>query len=139
MTSALKQIYQIVPTEDSAIELLEEIRWRGQPVCPYCGSTSVTSYANDNRYHCNTCLTSFSVTVNSPFHKTKAPLQKWFYLILLLAGGEDIPPVRKIAEDISVTKDTALRMIQVLRNNYSENTDLYNQILNKLSNAKETP
>jgi transposase-like protein len=139
MTTGLKKIYLRFPTEESAIKFLENIYWEGQAVCPYCKSTAVTPYINEHRYHCNVCLCSFSVTVNSLFHKTKVPVQKWLYVIMMLSSGQKVPPFRMIAEEIEVTKDTVQKMVNKLRNSDIANQHILAKIINQLSNAKETP
>lgn len=111
----LCNIYEKFPTEKSCIELLELIAWRGKPQCPYCGVKYNSSYANDKRYKCNTCNMSFSVTVKTFLHKTKCDFQKWFYLISLINSRQKIPSLRKLSEDLSITKDTVARMLHKLK------------------------
>ncbi|WP_158516676.1 transposase [Scytonema hofmannii] len=38
-------------THEECIILLEQIRWRGQPQCPYCGSLKASRYKRTHRYH----------------------------------------------------------------------------------------
>ncbi len=82
----IDQIYQKFPTDHECILYLEEVRWKGKPICPYCGSIRSTSIHKEWRYHCNKCHTSFSVTTGTVFHRTHLPLQKWFLAISLLLG-----------------------------------------------------
>ena len=86
---------------------LEEIIWRSKPVCPYCGGINPSNLIDEERYHCNRCNTSFSVTVNTIFHKTKIDLQKWFYAINLIFDENKIFSVRKLAKELRVHKNTA--------------------------------
>lgn len=128
MTNKLKSIYRKFPDEKFCIKLLEEIIWNNSPICPYCNSGNYTRLKNDCRYHCNTCNTSYSVTVNTVFHKTKIPLQKWFYIIYLKEiNGLEIP-VRLLGEEINVTKDTANRIINKVNSFYCENRHLFTEI-----------
>jgi transposase-like protein len=59
------------------------------------------------RHHCNTCNTTFSVTVGTIFHKTKMDLQKWFFAISLILNAKKDISARQLARDIDVNKDTA--------------------------------
>jgi len=59
------------------------------------------------RHHCNTCNTTFSVTVGTIFHKTKMDLQKWFVAISLILNAKKGISARQLARDIEVNKDTA--------------------------------
>ena len=41
----------------------------------------------DYRWQCSRCKTSFSVTVNTLFHRTRLPLPKWFLAIILISNA----------------------------------------------------
>lgn len=111
----LKDIYNKFPDEKSCIKLLEQLIWNGKPQCPYCNMRYTTRYLNENRYKCNTCNMSFSVTVNTVFHKTKVELQKWLYLISIMNEPGKKHTVRALAEELSITKDSAARMVRKLK------------------------
>jgi len=101
------EIYRRFPTEQDCISYLEKVRWKGKPTCPYCESTNQTPMSKEKRYHCNSCNTSFSVTVRTIFHKTKLPLQKWFLAICLILNAKKGISARQLARDLKVNKDTA--------------------------------
>ena len=73
----------------------------------------------EERYHCNTCNKSYSVTVGTMFHKTKVDLQKWFYAISLIANNENIS-ARQLGKEIDVTKDTAWFMMKRIKESLQE-------------------
>ncbi|MBD1943116.1 transposase [Coleofasciculus sp. FACHB-712] len=100
---------------EDCIALLEQIRWGGKPKCPYCESTNATPMKNQRRYHCNTCFTSYSVTVGTLFHKTYVDLEKWFLAIPLVLNSPESISVRQLAKEIGVNKNTACYMIARLR------------------------
>ncbi|MDB9511053.1 IS1595 family transposase [Kamptonema animale CS-326] len=102
---------------------LEEIRWGGKPQCPYCGSTNSTPIKKELRYHCNSCFTSYSVTVGTLFHKTHVDLQKWYQAIQLVLTTGNIS-VRKLAQEIEVNKNTASYMLVRIRKAMIEEQDL---------------
>jgi transposase-like protein len=93
---------------------LEQIRWGGKPLCPYCGSTNSSPIKKELRYHCNACFTSYSVTVGTLFHKTHVDLQKWIQAIKLVLTNGNIS-VRKLAQEIEVNKNTASYMLVRIR------------------------
>ena len=101
-----------ITSEKHCRKTLEMFRWNGQPACPYCKSVNVTSIEKEARYHCNTCYTSFSVTVNSIFHRTHLPLQKWFLAIWLLWEYEKDYSVRELGDLLNINKNTAHRITQ---------------------------
>ncbi len=109
------QIYKQFPTEQDCIAHLEEIRWGGVPTCPYCNSTKATPVPKENRYHCYSCKTSFSVTVGTVFHKTHMKFQLWFLMMALMMNALKSLSGRQMARDIGVSRNTALLNMRKLR------------------------
>jgi len=103
----LTEVYQIYPTERECIIFLEKMRWDGLPRCPYCKSHRSTFLTKEGRHHCNGCNVSYSVTVGTVFHRTHLPLQKWFLAASLIIGNEQDIPIRQLACDLQVAKNTA--------------------------------
>lgn len=124
------EIFDRFPTEKDCLNYIEQIRWKGTPVCPYCNSKNQTPLKNENRYHCNNCNTSFSVTVRTIFHKTKLPLQKWFLAISLILNAKKGISARQLARDIKVNKDTAWSMGMRVRRAMVEQRELMTGIVN---------
>jgi len=102
----------VLETHEECLVHLEIIRWNGTPTCPYCGSIKATTYKNEHRYRCNSCFTSYSVTVGTLFHKTHLDLQKWFQAILLLCKSNPNISARKLANEIQVNRATASLIIK---------------------------
>jgi hypothetical protein len=67
----------------------------------------VTPRPTEHRFHCNACNTTFSVTVNTIFHHTHLPLQKWFLAISLMLNSKKGLSTRQLARDIEVNRNTA--------------------------------
>lgn len=103
-------IYREFPTEKSCIDRLEAVKWKGIPTCPYCKSTKATAMPKEERYHCNTCNTTYSVTVGTIFHNTKLDLQKWFLAIALMLNAKKGLSARQLSRDLEVNKNTAWYM-----------------------------
>ena len=108
-------IYETFPTQDECVAHLEKVRWEDRPRCPYCQSVKVTSSRKKRRHHCNSCNTSFSVTVRTIFHHTHLPLQKWFLAISIVLNAKKGISARQLARTIKVNKDTAWRMDMKIR------------------------
>jgi transposase-like protein len=123
----LSGYYKLYPTQKSCIEYLERIIWDDTPVCPYCNTGYNTPVPNERRKHCNTCNTSFSVTVKTMFHKTKVDLQKWFYAINLITNEKRITS-RGLAEVLNITKDTANKMINAIKKEAVLNSHLIQRL-----------
>lgn len=82
----------------------------------------------EQRYHCNNCRSSYSVTAKTIFHKTKVDLQKWFLAIPLILN-ENIS-ARQLAKTLSITKDTACFMVTRIRIASKEQPELLRHFLN---------
>ncbi len=123
------QVYKQFPTQDACLLHLEKVRWNGTPVCPYCKSTKTTPMKNEKRHHCNTCNTTFSVTVGTMFHKTKLDFQKWFVAISLVLNAKKGISARQLARDIEVNKDTAWSMAMRIRRAMTEQGELLKGIV----------
>ena len=123
------EVYKKYPTQKDCIEHLELIRWRGEPSCPYCKSLNATSMPKENRYHCNSCNTSYSVTVSTIFHKTKVDLQKWFLAISIILNAKKGISARQLARDLEVDKNTAWYMQMRIRKAMFEQKDLFEGIV----------
>jgi len=123
------QIYKQYPTNNDCIKHLELVRWNNTPTCPYCKSKNQTPAKNSTRYHCNTCNTTFSVTVGTIFHKTHLDLQKWFLAISLVLNAKKGYSARQLGRDIEATKDTAWRMFMQIRKALIEQHELMEGII----------
>lgn len=103
----ITEIYQRFPTQQDCLKHLEKARWNGKPVCVYCKSDKVTAVPKEERFHCNNCNTSFSVTVGTIFHKTHLDLQKWFLAVCLMLNAKKGISSRQLSRDLHVNKNTA--------------------------------
>ncbi|MGG6268506.1 transposase [Leptolyngbya sp. AN03gr2] len=114
------------------LHLLESIRWNGKPQCPYCGSTNAAAFKSEQRYHCNDCFTSYSVTVGTLFHQTHVDLQKWFHALKLVMNSSRVISVRRLAQEIGVSKNTASSMIARIRKAMKEESELLQELVRSL-------
>ncbi|MFO7840548.1 MAG: transposase [Fidelibacterota bacterium] len=117
---SLRELKQHFPDNQESLSLIEQLRWGKTPFCPYCGSKRISRFKRENRFHCNVCNTSFSATVNTFFHNTRIPLQKWFRAMLLFYEEQKPLSVRRLAADIGVNKNTACVMLSRLKTVFSE-------------------
>lgn len=114
------EIFKLFPTQDDCIAHLEQVRWQGEPRCPYCESTNTTPVPNKYRHHCNNCNTKFSVTVGTIFHHTHLACQKWFLAVTLVLNAKKGVSARQLARDLRVNKDTAWRISMKIRDAMQE-------------------
>jgi transposase-like protein len=108
--------YRRFPTEADCISHLERVRWNGTPVCPYCNSPRSTKIPRENRYRCNNCNVTYSVTVKTVFDHTHLPLQKWFLAISLTLDARKGISARQLATDLKINKNTAWFLLRRISN-----------------------
>ena len=92
-------------SHETCIKYLEQMRWKGTPVCPYCGCDKSTP--KKLRHTCSGCSRSFSVKVGTVFQHTKLPLNKWFAAIALILSSKKGVSSLQLARQLSVNKNTA--------------------------------
>ncbi len=109
------KIFEQFPTQKSCIRYLEKVRWGTTPACPHCGSINVYPMPKELRHHCNDCRVSFSVTVNTIFHHTHLPLQKWFLAISLIINAKKGISARQLGRHLHVNRNTAWRISMQIR------------------------
>lgn len=108
----LIDVFERFPDQESCIEHLERVRWRGTPVCPHCDSVSVKRKREDGvgrvgRYHCSDCKASFKVTHGTVFHGTKIALQKWFLALSLILNAKKGISSYQLQRDLDLNQKTA--------------------------------
>jgi len=99
------------PSQETAINHLERIRWGGHPICPYCKSDKVCVHASKDkalpRWQCESCHRAFSVTVGTIFHHTHLPLQTWFLALSLMLNAKKNVSNAQLARDLNLPYKTA--------------------------------
>lgn len=116
----LIEVMERYPDQESCIEHLERIRWRGTPVCPFCGCIEVVRKKEDGvgrvgRFHCSACKASFKVTHGTVFHGTKIPLQKWFLAISLIINAKKGLSSYQLQRDLDLNQKTAWCILTRIR------------------------
>ena len=111
------QIFKLFPTQEDCIRYLEQIRWRGEPQCPYCKRRKnyPLNHKGQYRHHCNNCQRTFSVTVNTIMHDTRIPLQKWLLAVSLIANAKKGISSRQLARDLELPVKTSYSVSQRIR------------------------
>lgn len=119
-------------TETACLKHLEAVRWGKQPMCPYCTSPKVTRYRETPRYHCNSCDTSFSLTVRTIFHRSHVKLCTWFQALLALTNPMETISVRKLADELRLNKNTILQMKERIQRATAEERQLLDRLVQSL-------
>lgn len=105
-------------SEEVCREHLEQSRWNGNPVCPYCG-VDKTPYKlkGGKKYRCSDkdCRRTFTATIGTIFEDTKIPLQKWYLAIYIASAHKKGISSLQLGRDIGVTQKTAWFLLHRIR------------------------
>jgi len=128
----IEKMYHLFPTKDTCLRIIETARWNGNRRCPRCGAKKATPAPKENRYHCNTCLTSFSAIVGTMLHNTKTDLQKWFLILTLALEPYQKLSIRDLSVRARVNKNTAWRITREIQKAMFQEPDFPNALYVKL-------
>ena len=135
------EIFHSFKTQEQAVEYLEQARWRGRPVCPYCKGEKVNRHASGDRarsrWQCQDCHRAFAVTVGTIFHGTHIPLQNWFLLLGLMLNAKKSTSACQIARDLGMRRPTVWSMMQRVRLAMADDQE-QSELLNGIVEADET-
>jgi transposase-like protein len=94
----LIKIIDQFPTDETAREHLESIRWKGGIVCPHCKCPDKSKFstiaANPKKKvraglrWCSACQKQFTVTVGTIFEDSHIPLRKWLIAWYLICSSK---------------------------------------------------
>ena len=122
MTSIV-EVYRRWPDHAACIKHLEIVRWGESPACTYCASEKVSKHreAHRDRWQCQECTKSFSVTVGTIFHNTHIDLQRWFLLVSLMLSEKKGLSSMQAARDIEIRQPTVWSMMHRIRKAMTDN------------------
>lgn len=120
-------------THEKCIKYLEKVKWKGVPVCPYCGSWKSSPKAL--RHTCLDCTNSYSVTIGTVFENSNLPLYKWFMAISLILSAKKGISSLQLSRDLSVNKNTAWLLQMKIRSAMSDDESV---LLDGIIEADET-
>lgn len=103
----LLKLIETYPTQDAALHHLEHVRWKGNPVCPYCASDRITAFKNEERFKCRECKRSFSVRVGTIFEDTRMDIRKWFMAVALMMNAKKGISALQLSRDVHCTYKSA--------------------------------
>lgn len=113
----LKELMTKLADEKACRDHMEQMRWGGNPTCPFCGAGKPYRIAGGKRFRCKdkTCKKTFSVTVGTVFENTKIPLSTWIAATYVLTAHKKGISSHQLARDLGVTQKTAWCVLQRLR------------------------
>ncbi len=98
-------------------DYLAQHRWKGKPVCPYCGFNKSYRIENGKRFKCanKECHKKFSVTVGTVAEDTNISLSTWFGAIYLVASHKKGISSIQLGKDLGIAQKTAWFMLHRIR------------------------
>lgn len=85
---SLLDFQRLFPSEESCWDYLVKMRWQVGFSCPKCKSKEHCLKPRRKVFECYACRTQSSVTAGTIFHKSRQPLQKWFWALFLIATSK---------------------------------------------------
>lgn len=113
---SLSQFQKDFPDEASCAAFLVARRWPDGFRCPSCGGRRYGSLRS--RAHTSECLDcghQTSITAGTALHRSKLPLQTWFWAAHLMATHSNGMSALQLAGQLGVTYKTAWLLAQKLR------------------------
>lgn len=105
----LKEMMAAYSDENVCREWMENMRWGGNPLCPFCGLNKPYRRKNGRGFRCRRfgCKKDFTVTVGTVFENSKIKLSTWMAAIYLLTGHKKGVSSHQLARNLGVTQKTA--------------------------------
>jgi len=94
---------------------IEILRWPNGVQCPRCESAKIYRLENRPLLLCSSCEHQFSVTVDTIFHDTHLPLEKWFLATVLLCESKKGISACQIQRSLGVSYKTAWYLCHRIR------------------------
>jgi len=112
--NSILELIQTFSDEQTCIDHLTEMRWKGNVVSPFDPESKVY-VCKGNKYKCKNTGKYFNVKTATLFDNSKVKLQTWFIAIWLITGHKKGIASTQLAKELGVTQKTAWFMLQRIR------------------------
>jgi len=102
-------------TERACQNALEKMRWPDGFLCPKCKHNKATRIKTRRLLQCSKCHFQVSLTSGTIFHKTRTPLQKWFWAIYLVGQDKGGVSAMRLSKQLELGYKTAWAMLHKIR------------------------
>jgi hypothetical protein len=103
------------PTAQECLDYLTTLRFPPGSECSRCGSTDIGMIRTRALRQCRICREQVSVTAGTMFHRTRTPLQQWFWAIFLTARDKRGHSALQLSKELNVSYDRAWLMMHKIR------------------------
>lgn len=111
----LFDIQRRFPSDRKCFAHLTRMRFPGGFVCPQCHSVAAGMIRGRGLWQCKACRRQVSVTAGTIFHRTRTPLQQWFWAIFLVACDKRGHSALQLSKELRMPYDRAWLMIHKIR------------------------
>ncbi|MEX0854061.1 MAG: IS1595 family transposase [Bauldia sp.] len=109
------QFFKAFPDDDACLAHLFKVRYGDNPACPKCGQIGTFhKLAKLPAYTCN-CGHHIHPMVGTPFHRSRTPLQKWFFAMFMFTTTRNGVAAKELQRQLGVTYKTAWRIARLIR------------------------
>lgn len=129
---SLYELLDYFDTEDKCVDYLAQLRWNGEPECPYCGhneSYVLNTTNRGKRWKCVKCQKQYSVRVGTVFEESRLPLKKWFVAIYLITAHKKGISSHQLARDLKITQKSAWFILHRVRETFKQSDEKFTEII----------
>lgn len=103
-----------------ASKIIRKLHWNEKLYCPHCGCINdIKKHSKMRngvfRYFCMNCSKTFTDLTGTIFEKSKIPLWKWLYGLIILFESTGCLSAAELSRNIQVSYPTAWNMLKKLR------------------------
>jgi transcription elongation factor Elf1 len=117
---SVSEFRQRFGTAEQCAVHLARTRWPEGFVCPRCGGRRFSALARRGLHQCSACRRQTSLTAETIFHKSRVPLDKWFWAIYRLAQDKKGCSALLLSKELDVCYPTAWLMAHKIRHAMAE-------------------
>lgn len=112
----IRQFFAIYPDDDVCLDHVMRARYGERHICDRC-KKSAHYYRIKARqaYECEYCGLHLYPCVGTPFHKSRTPLQYWFFAMYLFCASRNGVAAKELQRQLGVTYKCAFRMGHKIR------------------------
>lgn len=122
---SFKEFSKCFNNEDACREYLYKLRWPERFICPKCGGFDCYYIRKRNKYQCSKCRYQASVTSGTVMHRSKLPLQIWFWTIYLVSRDKRGYSASQLSAELGIAYSSAWYLLHRIRNAMSERDSEY--------------
>jgi transposase-like protein len=117
MKYTLQEFLKEYPTDAACLDKVFKLRFGElKRTCPHCeNETQFRRITTRRSYQCRLCYHQLYPCANTPFNKTRTPLNYWFYVMYLMTTTRNGVSSKEVERALGVTYKTAYKMTTQVR------------------------